>query len=138
MEQAMQQKRPRRAFTAAYKAEVVELCRRADRSIGQVARDLDLTETAVFSSGRAPRYLFRRLGDGKGRAEARLLVTLIPGPPTCQQIAAEKWLLRPQLPFMASSPDQGPEIGPPKWGAGQGGASDPGPWGVLAHTTAPG
>ena len=41
------QKRPRRAFTPEFKAEVVELCRRGDRSIGQVARDLDLTETAV-------------------------------------------------------------------------------------------
>ena len=41
------QKRPRRAFTPEFKAEVVELCRRGDRSVGQVARDLDLTETAV-------------------------------------------------------------------------------------------
>jgi transposase len=40
-------KRPRRSFTPEFKAEVVELCRRGDRSIGQVARDLDLTETAV-------------------------------------------------------------------------------------------
>jgi transposase len=47
MEQAMQQKRRRRAFTTAYKADVVELCRRGDRSIPDVARDLDLTETAV-------------------------------------------------------------------------------------------
>jgi transposase len=39
--------RPRRAFTAEFKAEVVELCQRGDRSIGQVARDFDLTETAV-------------------------------------------------------------------------------------------
>jgi transposase len=41
------QKRLRRAFTPEFKAEVVELCRRGDRSIGQVARDLDLTETSV-------------------------------------------------------------------------------------------
>src|SRR5438067_2403336 len=41
------QKRPRRAFTPEFKAEVVELCRRGDRSVGQVARDLDMTETAV-------------------------------------------------------------------------------------------
>lgn len=39
--------RPRRAFTSEFKAEIVELCRRGDRSIGQVARDFDLTETAV-------------------------------------------------------------------------------------------
>jgi transposase len=34
--------RPRRSFT-----EIVELCRRGDRSIGQVVKDLDLGETAV-------------------------------------------------------------------------------------------
>ena len=39
--------RPRHSFTAEFKAEIVELCRRGDRSVGQVARDFDLTETAV-------------------------------------------------------------------------------------------
>src|SRR5512132_3278190 len=39
--------RARRSFTAEFKAEIVELCQRGDRSIGQVARDFDLTETAV-------------------------------------------------------------------------------------------
>ena len=39
--------RPRRSFTDEFKAEVVELCQRGDRSVGQVARDFDLTETAV-------------------------------------------------------------------------------------------
>ena len=39
--------RPRRSFTPEFKAEIVELCQRGDRSIGQVARDFDLTETAV-------------------------------------------------------------------------------------------
>src|SRR5579875_2584542 len=39
--------RPRRSFTSEFKAEIVELCQRGDRSIGQVARDFDLTETAV-------------------------------------------------------------------------------------------
>ena len=47
MEQAMQQRRRRRAFTAAFKAEVVELCRKGDRGIAEVARDLDLTESSV-------------------------------------------------------------------------------------------
>ena len=37
----------RRAFTAEYKAEVVELCRSSGKSIGAVARDLGLTETSV-------------------------------------------------------------------------------------------
>jgi transposase len=41
------QRRPRRAFTPEFKAEIVEVCRGGDRSIGQVAKDFDLTETAV-------------------------------------------------------------------------------------------
>lgn len=39
--------RPRRSFTPEFKAEIVECCQCGDRSIGQVARDFDLTETAV-------------------------------------------------------------------------------------------
>ncbi|MFD9420612.1 transposase [Streptomyces goshikiensis] len=41
--------RPRRSFTSEFKAEIVELCRRGDRSVGQIAKDFDLTETAVRS-----------------------------------------------------------------------------------------
>ena len=40
-------KRARRKFTAEYKAEVVRLIRDGGKPVGQVARDLDLTETAV-------------------------------------------------------------------------------------------
>lgn len=40
-------RRKRRKFTPEFRAEVVALCQAGDRSIGQVARDLDLTETAV-------------------------------------------------------------------------------------------
>lgn len=40
-------RRPRRAFTPEFKAEIVEVCRRGDRTVGQVAKDFDLTETAV-------------------------------------------------------------------------------------------
>jgi transposase len=39
--------RPRRSFTSEFKAEIVECCERGDRTISQVARDFDLTETAV-------------------------------------------------------------------------------------------
>jgi transposase len=39
--------RPRRSFTPEFKAEIVGRCRVGDRSIGQVAKDFDLTETAV-------------------------------------------------------------------------------------------
>lgn len=40
-------RRARRSFTSEFKAEIVELCRQGDRSIGEIARDFDLTETAV-------------------------------------------------------------------------------------------
>jgi transposase-like protein len=39
--------RKRRSFTAEFKAEAVQLCRVGDRTIKQVAKDLDLTETAL-------------------------------------------------------------------------------------------
>jgi len=47
MESVGKKPRRRRSFTAEFKAEIVELCQRGDRSVGQVAKDFDLTETAV-------------------------------------------------------------------------------------------
>jgi transposase-like protein len=41
------QRRKRRAFTPEFKSEAVRLCRVGDRTIAQVAGDLDLTETAL-------------------------------------------------------------------------------------------
>lgn len=40
-------RRKRRTFTPEYKAEVVKLVRTSGKSIGQVSRELGLTETAV-------------------------------------------------------------------------------------------
>jgi transposase len=47
--ESMGKKKPRRrrSFTPVFKAEIVELCQRGERSVGQIARDFDLTETAV-------------------------------------------------------------------------------------------
>jgi transposase len=47
--ETMERKKPRarRSFTPEFKAEIVELCQHGDRSVGQIARDFDLTETAV-------------------------------------------------------------------------------------------
>ena len=42
-------RRNRRKFTAEFKAETVKLIRESGRSVGSVARELDLTETAVRS-----------------------------------------------------------------------------------------
>jgi transposase-like protein len=41
------ERRKRRAFTPEFKAEAVRLCQVGDRTIAQVAVDLDLTETAL-------------------------------------------------------------------------------------------
>ena len=40
-------RRPRRKFTPEYRAEVVRLVRTSGKSAGQIARELDLTETSV-------------------------------------------------------------------------------------------
>ena len=39
--------RVRRSFTPEFKAQTVELVRSSGKSVGEVCRDLDLTETAV-------------------------------------------------------------------------------------------
>ncbi|GLY19994.1 transposase [Kineosporia sp. NBRC 101677] len=44
---AKRKPRARRSFTPEFKAEIVALCRQGDRTLGQVAKDFDLTETAV-------------------------------------------------------------------------------------------
>ena len=49
METMAGKKKPRlrRSFTPEFKAEVVALVRQTGRTVGSVARDIDLTETAV-------------------------------------------------------------------------------------------
>jgi len=42
-------RRKRRAFTPEFKTETVRLVRESGRSIGQIAKELDLTETCVRS-----------------------------------------------------------------------------------------
>jgi len=44
---ARKKARPRRSFTPEFKAEVVELVRQPGKTAGGVAKELDLTETAV-------------------------------------------------------------------------------------------
>jgi transposase len=41
------EKRKRRSFTKEYKAEVVDLVRKSSKSVGAIAKELDLAETAV-------------------------------------------------------------------------------------------
>ena len=47
MESMGKKPRRRRSFTPEFKAEIVGLCQQGGRSAGQVAKDFDLTETAV-------------------------------------------------------------------------------------------
>jgi transposase len=70
-------RRQRRAFTPEFKAEIVELCQRGDRSVGQVARDFDLTETAVREwVKQAERDTGSRQDGGLTSAERRELAEL--------------------------------------------------------------
>ncbi len=62
---ARKTRRTRRTFTDEYKAETVKLIRESDRSIGEICRDLELSETAVR------RWLKQaEVDDGKGAAGA--------------------------------------------------------------------
>jgi transposase len=78
--------RPRRSFTPEFKAEIVELGGRGDRSIRQVARDLDLTETAVREW---VRQADRDAGSRRdGRADQRRaagVVGVAPGEPAVRE-----------------------------------------------------
>jgi transposase-like protein len=47
MDKRKKQRRARRAFSAEFKAEAVRLCKVGDRSVSQVAADLDLSETSL-------------------------------------------------------------------------------------------
>jgi transposase len=77
--ESMGRKKPRRrrSFTPEFKAEIVELCQRGDRSVGQVARDFDLTETAVREwVKQAERDSGARQDGGLTSAERREMVEL--------------------------------------------------------------
>ena len=77
MESMGERPRRRRSFAPEFKAEIVELCQRGDRSVGQVARDFDLTETAVREWVRqAGRDAGTRVDGGLASAERQELVQL--------------------------------------------------------------
>jgi transposase len=68
-------KRKRRKFTAEYKAEVVELVVTSGKTIGQVAKELDLTETAVRNWVKQSRIDVRRDPAGPLTSEERAELT---------------------------------------------------------------
>ncbi len=61
-------RRKRRKFSPEFKAEAVRLCAVGDRPVGQVAKDLDLTETAL-------REWVRRASVDAGKSESGALTT---------------------------------------------------------------
>jgi transposase len=91
--------RPRRSFTPEFKAEIVELCQRGDRSVGQVARDFDLTETAVREWVRqAERDAGTRHDGGLTSAERRELTELRR---ECRQLREDVQILKRATAFFA-------------------------------------
>jgi transposase len=77
MESMGKKPRRRRSFTPEFKAEIVGLCQQGDRSIGQVARDFGLTETAVRERVKqAERDVGSREDGGLASAERRELAEL--------------------------------------------------------------
>ena len=63
--------RRRRAFSSEYKAEVVKLIRDSGKSIGQIAQELDLTESAVRNWVRQAETEEGRGSDGALTSEER-------------------------------------------------------------------
>jgi transposase len=60
------ERRKRRSFTPEFRAEAVRLAREGSKSLPQVAKDLDLTESAL-------RNWVREADDGKGKEPAGAL-----------------------------------------------------------------
>jgi len=69
------ERRKRRTFSAEYKAEVVGLVRSSGKSPGQVAKELDLTETAVRSWVRQAAIDAKRDPQGPLTSEERAELT---------------------------------------------------------------
>lgn len=92
-------KRARRKFTAEYKAEVVRLVRDGGKTVGQVARDLDLTETAV-------RHWVKQAGIDAGGGGAGALTTserteLVALRREARQLRMEREILKKAAAFFA-------------------------------------
>jgi len=66
MAKRKKQRRARRGFTPEFKAEAVRLCKVGDRTITQVAVDLDLTETALRDWVRRADAVAAGTSDGDG------------------------------------------------------------------------
>jgi transposase len=95
--------RLRRSFPPEYKAEVVELIRSTGKTVGQVARELDLTETAVRQWVRQADLDAGRRSDGLTTAERDELRRLRR---EVRELREEREILRKAAVFFARETDR--------------------------------
>jgi transposase len=101
METGSMGRRNRRKFSAEYKAEVVGLVRSSGKSVGQVAQELDLTETAVRAWVRQATIDGTRGPQGALTSEERAELTRLRR--EVKTIAMERDFLRKAAAFFAKS-----------------------------------
>ncbi len=89
--QVAKKRRKRRQFTPEYKAEIVKLVQTSGKTVGQVARDLELTETAVRAWVKAA-----EIDDGNDQAEqdANLQAELRAAKRRIKELEMEKAILK--------------------------------------------
>jgi transposase len=104
LEMGVQVPRPRRFFPPEYKAEVAELIRSTGKTVGQVARELDLTETAVRQWVRQAELDAGRRTDGLTTAEREELRKLRR---EVRELREEREILRKAAVFFARRPITG-------------------------------
>lgn len=91
--------RERRAFNAEYKAKVVAMVRQGERTIGQICRDLDLTDSAVRNWVRRAEQDGRvGAGSSSGESEAQELARLRA---EVRQLRMERDILKKATAFFA-------------------------------------
>jgi transposase len=95
--------RPRRFFAPEYKAEVVELIRSTGKTVGQVAKELDLTETAVRQWVKQADLDAGRRSDGLTTAEREELRKLRR---EVRDLREEREILRKAAVFFARETDR--------------------------------
>jgi transposase len=103
LEMGVHVSRPRRLFPPEYKAEVVELIRSTGKTVGQVARELDPTETAVRQGVRRADLDAGRRTDGLTTAEREELRRLRR---ENRELREEREILRKVTVFLARETDR--------------------------------
>jgi len=89
--------RPRRSFSPEFKAEVVALVRQSGKTVGSVARELDLTETAVRAWVRQADIDDGRRADGLTTAERTEMAQLRK---QLREVTEERDILKRAVAFM--------------------------------------